>query len=180
MLLISHYLHHHWKLNKNLSFIIFPIKLHEREGSLRQLYAHLHNPPAFALRPRLDREILWTSNLAKGIGITHLHPWICFRVVCMFCVSCLRCYSFVGRRGRGQIVSLSRGGCVFQQIVQHEMLHALGFNHEQTRSDRDEHVRIILNNVIPGGYLRMQFHQYHYHEHTRLLMVSSDSLATFF
>uniref|UniRef100_A0A3P9DUJ4 Metalloendopeptidase n=1 Tax=Maylandia zebra TaxID=106582 RepID=A0A3P9DUJ4_9CICH len=50
----------------------------------------------------------------------------------------------------GQIVSLSRQGCVFHQIVQHEVLHALGFDHEQTRSDRDQHVRILLENVIPG------------------------------
>ncbi|XP_018527568.1 low choriolytic enzyme [Lates calcarifer] len=60
------------------------------------------------------------------------------------------CYSFVGRRGNGQIVSLNRRGCVFHSIVQHELLHALGFNHEQTRSDRDNHVRILLQNVIPG------------------------------
>uniref|UniRef100_A0A1A7WMC7 Metalloendopeptidase n=2 Tax=Iconisemion striatum TaxID=60296 RepID=A0A1A7WMC7_9TELE len=60
------------------------------------------------------------------------------------------CYSFVGRRGGGQTVSLSRQGCVFHQIVQHEILHALGFNHEQTRSDRDNHVRILLQNVISG------------------------------
>ncbi|XP_012706100.1 high choriolytic enzyme 1 [Fundulus heteroclitus] len=60
------------------------------------------------------------------------------------------CWSFIGRRGGGQVVSLSRRGCVFHQIVQHELLHALGFNHEQTRSDRDSHVRIILENVISG------------------------------
>ncbi|XP_047220109.1 high choriolytic enzyme 1-like [Girardinichthys multiradiatus] len=60
------------------------------------------------------------------------------------------CWSFVGRRGGDQVVSLSRSGCVFHQIVQHELLHALGFNHEQTRSDRDSHVRIRLENVIPG------------------------------
>ncbi|XP_071400321.1 low choriolytic enzyme-like isoform X2 [Centroberyx affinis] len=60
------------------------------------------------------------------------------------------CFSFVGRRGRGQTVSLSRRGCVFQSVIQHELLHALGFNHEQTRSDRDEHVRILLENVTPG------------------------------
>ncbi|TKS69455.1 Low choriolytic enzyme [Collichthys lucidus] len=60
------------------------------------------------------------------------------------------CFSFVGRRGGGQTVSLSRQGCVFQQIVQHELLHAMGFNHEQTRSDRDQHVRILLQNVISG------------------------------
>ncbi|CAN9506866.1 unnamed protein product [Ophioblennius macclurei] len=60
------------------------------------------------------------------------------------------CFSFVGRRGGSQVVSLSRQGCVFRQIIQHELLHALGFNHEQTRSDRDQHVRILMQNVIRG------------------------------
>ncbi|XP_072527072.1 low choriolytic enzyme-like [Salminus brasiliensis] len=60
------------------------------------------------------------------------------------------CYSFVGRRGGGQVVSLNRNGCVYLGVVQHELLHALGFNHEQTRSDRDQHVRILLQNVIRG------------------------------
>ncbi|XP_035009318.1 high choriolytic enzyme 1 isoform X1 [Hippoglossus stenolepis] len=60
------------------------------------------------------------------------------------------CYSYIGRRGRGQPVSLSRRGCVYRSVVQHELLHALGFNHEQTRSDRDDHVRIQLQNVIRG------------------------------
>ncbi|XP_039650215.1 low choriolytic enzyme-like [Perca fluviatilis] len=60
------------------------------------------------------------------------------------------CYSFVGRRGNGQVVSLKRPGCVYHQVIQHELLHALGFNHEQTRSDRDQHVRILLENIEPG------------------------------
>ncbi|XP_060768070.1 high choriolytic enzyme 1-like [Neoarius graeffei] len=60
------------------------------------------------------------------------------------------CYSFVGRRGGRQVVSLQRNGCVYHHTVQHELLHALGFNHEQTRSDRDNHVRILLQNVIRG------------------------------
>lgn len=60
------------------------------------------------------------------------------------------CFSFVGRRGQGQVVSLSRRGCVFQSIIQHELLHVLGFDHEQTRSDRDQNVRILLANVMPG------------------------------
>ncbi|XP_059204820.1 hatching enzyme 1.2-like [Centropristis striata] len=60
------------------------------------------------------------------------------------------CFSYIGRRGRGQVVSLMRQGCVFLGTIQHELLHALGFNHEQTRSDRDQHVRILLENVQPG------------------------------
>uniref|UniRef100_A0AAQ4QM80 Metalloendopeptidase n=1 Tax=Gasterosteus aculeatus aculeatus TaxID=481459 RepID=A0AAQ4QM80_GASAC len=73
----------------------------------------------------------------------------CIRLVIEQFLS-FRCFSFVGRRGRGQVVSLSRQGCVFRQIIQHELLHALGFNHEQTRSDRDQNVRILLGNVISG------------------------------
>lgn len=60
------------------------------------------------------------------------------------------CYSYVGRQGGGQVVSLNRQGCVYHEIVQHELLHALGFDHEQTRSDRDKHVRILFENIIPG------------------------------
>ncbi|XP_029985539.1 low choriolytic enzyme-like [Sphaeramia orbicularis] len=60
------------------------------------------------------------------------------------------CFSFIGRRGRGQVVSLNRQGCVFLDTIQHEMLHALGFHHEQSRSDRDENVRILFENIRPG------------------------------
>nr|XP_061811088.1 hatching enzyme 1.2-like isoform X2 [Nerophis lumbriciformis] len=60
------------------------------------------------------------------------------------------CYSFVGRRGGKQTVSLARRGCLYHGTVQHELLHALGFNHEQTRNDRDNHIRVLLQNVQSG------------------------------
>ncbi|XP_041795806.1 high choriolytic enzyme 1-like [Chelmon rostratus] len=60
------------------------------------------------------------------------------------------CYSFIGRRGYGQELSLRRSGCIYHHTVQHEMLHALGFHHEQTRSDRDQYIRVLLENVTPG------------------------------
>ncbi|XP_066510234.1 high choriolytic enzyme 1-like [Hoplias malabaricus] len=58
------------------------------------------------------------------------------------------CYSYVGRLGNGQTVSLDRNGCVYHHTTQHELLHALGFNHEQTRSDRDNHIRVVWENII--------------------------------
>uniref|UniRef100_A0AAR2L833 Metalloendopeptidase n=1 Tax=Pygocentrus nattereri TaxID=42514 RepID=A0AAR2L833_PYGNA len=59
------------------------------------------------------------------------------------------CYSPVGRQGGVQVVSLSRNGCVYHGIAQHELNHALGFYHEHTRNDRDYYVRINWANISP-------------------------------
>ncbi|XP_048730230.2 zinc metalloproteinase nas-14-like [Ostrea edulis] len=61
------------------------------------------------------------------------------------------CSSFVGRIGNLQPISLARG-CRIQRIVVHEMGHAIGFNHEQSRADRDGFVR-IRNENIPSPLL---------------------------
>ncbi|XP_056134056.1 high choriolytic enzyme 1-like [Lampris incognitus] len=60
------------------------------------------------------------------------------------------CFSSLGRQGGGQVLSLNRQGCLYHGIVQHEVNHALGFQHEQTRSDRDGYVRINWQNIIPN------------------------------
>ncbi|XP_070781227.1 hatching enzyme 1.2-like [Enoplosus armatus] len=62
----------------------------------------------------------------------------------------LGCWSTVGRDGGQQVVSLSVYSCLDHGIIQHELLHALGFHHEHTRSDRDQYVRINWENV-PGA-----------------------------
>ncbi|XP_026123446.1 low choriolytic enzyme-like [Carassius auratus] len=59
------------------------------------------------------------------------------------------CYSYLGRQKEVQVVSLERDGCVYHSTVQHELLHALGFHHEQNRSDRDKHIKILLKNIEP-------------------------------
>ncbi|XP_010891170.2 low choriolytic enzyme-like [Esox lucius] len=57
------------------------------------------------------------------------------------------CFSSMGRVGEKQILSLAAFSCIQHGIIQHELLHALGFYHEHTRSDRDQYVRINWNYV---------------------------------
>ncbi|XP_054483183.1 zinc metalloproteinase nas-33-like [Anoplopoma fimbria] len=59
------------------------------------------------------------------------------------------CWSWVGRTGRSQQLSLDTG-CIHNGIIQHELIHVLGFWHEQSRSDRDAFVRINYENVLEG------------------------------
>ena len=57
------------------------------------------------------------------------------------------CWSYIGRRGGKQEINMNRDhGCRFGTIV-HEIRHAVGFWHEQSRPDHDSYVRINLNNI---------------------------------
>nr|BAJ23940.1 hatching enzyme [Spirinchus lanceolatus] len=57
------------------------------------------------------------------------------------------CWSNLGRQQGSQPVSLDTSGCINNGVIQHELLHALGFYHEHTRSDRDQYVRVNFANV---------------------------------
>ncbi|NWH51251.1 MEP1B protein, partial [Fregata magnificens] len=60
------------------------------------------------------------------------------------------CWSSVGNRQQG-LQQLSIGAnCDKIAVIQHEFLHALGFWHEQSRSDRDDYVSIIWDRIQPG------------------------------
>ncbi|MDX9730483.1 MAG: M12 family metallopeptidase [Bdellovibrionales bacterium] len=63
------------------------------------------------------------------------------------------CYSYVGAaRGKIRYLNLAEG-CWYEPTVLHEIGHALGLMHEHQRPDRDQYIKLNLDNVTP---------EYHY------------------
>ncbi|XP_055341768.1 zinc metalloproteinase nas-14-like isoform X2 [Paramacrobiotus metropolitanus] len=70
----------------------------------------------------------------------------------------IQCMSSIGRTGSRQQVWLSQACMQHHGDVQHELMHTMGFLHEQSRSDRDNYVTIIWDNISEDN--REQFQKY--------------------
>ncbi|KAL6740249.1 hypothetical protein Aduo_013622 [Ancylostoma duodenale] len=97
---------------------------------LEKAFASYHKNTCIRFQPRNGEEDY--LNIVKGFG----------------------CYSQVGRTGGKQEISLGRG-CLFHEIIVHELMHSVGFWHEHSRADRDEHIHIRWDNILPG--MKSQF-----------------------
>ncbi|XP_077348744.1 meprin A subunit beta-like [Lithobates pipiens] len=62
----------------------------------------------------------------------------------------LGCYSSVGNQQAGKQMLSIGSGCDKVETVQHELLHVLGFYHEQSRSDRNDYITIAWANIQSG------------------------------
>lgn len=61
------------------------------------------------------------------------------------------CWSYMGMYRYGtQELSLQDGGCIYKGTIMHELMHAIGFYHEQIRYDRDSYVTIHYENIQAG------------------------------
>lgn len=66
------------------------------------------------------------------------------------------CWSYVGMQGGKQQIGLA-DGCSTGNTV-HEFGHAIGLWHEQSRIDRDEHVTILYENIMPSTVFNFDRH----------------------
>ncbi|XP_036428826.1 low choriolytic enzyme [Colossoma macropomum] len=57
------------------------------------------------------------------------------------------CWSYFGATGGRQVLSLQTPDCVGAAVVSHQLMHALGFLHEQSRADRDKYISILWKNI---------------------------------
>ena len=63
------------------------------------------------------------------------------------------CWSSLGYTNPSTFQSINLGdNCVTRGTTQHEMMHAVGFLHEQSRPDRDDYIDVLFDNIIPGAH----------------------------
>lgn len=61
------------------------------------------------------------------------------------------CWSYVGKIGGKQNLSLKTSGCMVVGIAMHELIHALGYEHMHQHWDRDSKVKILFENISSGN-----------------------------
>jgi len=100
-------------------------------------------------------------------GINEFHEKTCIRFVARSqendFISIIKhkdkCFSTsIGKDPYGGKQELSIGlGCAYKGTVLHELMHAIGFFHEQSRPDRDDYVKILWDNMIDTTNIKYQF-----------------------
>ncbi len=58
------------------------------------------------------------------------------------------CSSLVGRQGQKQVLKLKKECYLRPALIVHELMHAVGFVHEQSRNDRDKYVVVHEENIL--------------------------------
>ncbi|XP_069805658.1 embryonic protein UVS.2-like [Dendropsophus ebraccatus] len=62
------------------------------------------------------------------------------------------CHAALGRAVGGQNLALDAPYCMARGTIQHEINHALGFQHEHMRSDRDDYITVMYENISPDEW----------------------------
>ncbi|XP_008216665.1 zinc metalloproteinase nas-13-like isoform X2 [Nasonia vitripennis] len=110
-------------------YMISPFFNEQQQRLIREAMADYHKNTCIKFKPYTGEETDYIRITAGNTG----------------------CWSSVGRIGGPQDVNLQVPGCVTKKgTVIHELMHAVGFLHEQSRYERDEFVRINYHNIQPG------------------------------
>ncbi|KAK3084182.1 hypothetical protein FSP39_009668 [Pinctada imbricata] len=119
------------------------------------IYAELRRAKSSCLHTGIIGNINSKQDVLDAIKDYHKHT--CIRFVprtnekdYLYFTQIQGCYSNVGRSGGLQEISLM-GGCLRRKgTAIHEIMHALGFFHEQSRPDRNSWIQVIYSNIQEG------------------------------
>ncbi len=90
-------------------------------------------------------DIQWAVQEAASAGITLRPKGFGDTDYVVFRAEEPGCHSFIGRIGGAQTININDCG---RGSILHEVLHAAGFHHEQSRGDRDQFVTIMWDEII--------------------------------
>lgn len=126
-----------------------------RDKLLKSLSGFVHEPPLktwptsdipFYIQPNLPNAERVNEALTYFSGTNiHFVPYVNQEDVIVFQNGQGTCKSYLGYIGGKQPIFLSEA-CSAHEIA-HEIMHALGFIHEQNRNDRDNYIDIIWTNI---------------------------------
>ncbi|XP_055351897.1 hatching enzyme 1.2-like [Paramacrobiotus metropolitanus] len=92
------------------------------------------------IKEAMDIIMHFTGNCVKFVPRTYQLDYVKFQ-------KSFQCSSNIGRLGQKQLIQLTPSCTAHYGCIQHELMHTLGFYHEQSRLDRDDHVIINWDNI---------------------------------
>jgi hypothetical protein len=106
--------------------------------------------------------ILQALKMFDGTAVRFV-PWTQEDDALVFEVGVKNCYSYVGKVTKKQQIWISPG--YSSADIAHEIMHALGFVHEQNRADRDDFISVTYDNIedefrynfekLPEAYMKV-------------------------
>lgn len=146
----------------------------KRTGLLNTQYRWTNNIVPYTLEDVMTE----AQRVAVREALTEMEQTLCLNFVprttetdyVRVTVSDSGCYSYIGRIGGAQQLNLQSyepgTGCFRKGTIMHEFIHALGFYHMQSATERDEYVKIIWENIQAGTennfntYTKEQIYQF--------------------
>ncbi|XP_076825735.1 apolipoprotein(a)-like isoform X2 [Clavelina lepadiformis] len=97
-------------------------------------------------RPQHRANIIKAISILNALTCLEFQPATQVDINQMYFIVDEGCWSYVGRQGGKQKISID-DGCQSVGTILHEIMHALGFWHEQSRSDRNDFVKVLKRNI---------------------------------
>ncbi|EDV99284.1 seminal metalloprotease 1 [Drosophila grimshawi] len=131
----------------------------ERNGMINESYRWPNRVVYYFINRDIDQQ--HRDHILRGIRILEANSCLIFKEASSDLPYYINvtseaggCFSYVGHRNRVQQLNLENydldKGCFRLGTIVHEFLHALGFYHQQSTWNRDDYVRIVMENIQEG------------------------------